>query len=1200
MLASMAPVTALGALTNSEITAKMDELKTKFPADKYWNHSGSSTTYVATSTPCGTNGYTCNSYGGGKQCYGFARYLANLIFGNYPANAEAYSDGYVDKNGWILVKSATVEVEPGDIIQTKNIEHSAIVWKVNSGRIYVAECWGTKGCIIKWGDFAGYSYNRTLEGIASNNTLVGVWKHPGSNYTTPSSGSATVYLESGSLPIPSGGTLTKGKAFSISGNVRSTNCNLVTAAAWIENKSGTKVQSIAEYTFSGSPKALFELGNSKIKTGLLFENLAAGEYRYAVKFTTSTTLKDGKKYAEFYSSYFKVVDSSTPATNLPAPKNLTAAYVSDAQAKISWSAVSGATSYEAQYYKIGEHKFKNDDSFKDPKTATSYVSAGLNTHNCWRFQVRAAGSENWAEVVYVKPGMSHTYGSWVTTVAATHTASGSRYRVCSGCDYKQVETIPATGHSYSSTWKTDATYHWHECSCGAISGTAAHDFGSWVTSTAATHTTNGSRYRTCNVCGYKETQTISATGHSYGTAWKSDATNHWHECSCGAKSSTAAHSYGSWVTSTAATHTTDGSKYHICTVCGYQQTETIPATGHSYGTAWEYDERSHWHECSCGDEIDVGEHSFGKWNITDTGCAHQQGSRSRVCTECGYVETQTFEGLAVAYTGWWNDSTHHWHECSCGEIEDKAAHQYANGICSVCGYVGEGIGDITWALKDGTLTISGTGPMADYDLFVAPWYPNCDDIKTVIIEPGITSIGSWAFYYCSELLSVAIPDSVTAIGDFAFFSCENLASVTIPNSVATIGERAFARCSALVSVEIPGDVTAIGECAFIGCENLTTVTIPGNVMTMGDAVFAKCSNLTGITVAEENQYYSSSDGVLFDKDKTVLIQYPAGNERTSYSIPSSVISIRDLAFSGCSSLVSVTIPDSVINIEEEAFCENYSLEGIIVDKSNPYYSGDADGVLFNKEKTELLKYPAGNKRTRYTIPNSVISIGYSAFSDCGNLTSVNIPDNVTSIGDYAFSGCSALTFAGIPNSVTNIGRWAFSLCGLTSVNIPASVAHIGGYAFFYCNGLTSVAIPNSLTDIEESVFEGCNNLKFVTIPNSVTSIGGYAFGDCINLTDINYAGTEEEWTSVNIGDDALPEGAAIHFVSAPVVSAGDLNGDGAVDVTDMACLYTWLSTGKNEGSLDTKAFQKIADVNGDSIINILDYQALYELIKQHP
>ena len=200
-------------------------------------------------------------------------------------------------------------------------------------------------------------------------------------------------------------------------------------------------------------------------------------------------------------------------------------------------------------------------------------------------------------------------------------------------------------HTYGTEWKSDAYKHWHECSCGAKSEEAAHTASDWITDTAATATTDGTKHKECTVCHrVLETGTIPATGggehtHSYGSEWKNDADNHWHECSCGDKKDTAAHTAGEWIIDTPATATTSGTKHKECTVCGYTMTtETIPATGggehtHNYSSDWKSDSINHWKECSCGDKADVAAHSF-KWVVDKEATATKKGSKHEECKVC--------------------------------------------------------------------------------------------------------------------------------------------------------------------------------------------------------------------------------------------------------------------------------------------------------------------------------------------------------------------------------------------------------------------------------------------------------------------------------------------------------------------------------------------------------------------------------------
>ena len=276
--------------------------------------------------------------------------------------------------------------------------------------------------------------------------------------------------------------------------------------------------------------------------------------------------------------------------------------------------------------------------------------------------------------------------------------------------------------------------------------------------------------------------------------------------------------------------------------------------------------------------------------------------------------------------------------------------------------------------------------------------------------------------------------SVTTIGSNAFFDCSALTSVEMPKAT-TIGSNAFFDCSALTSVSMPS-VTTIGDWAFASCDALTSVDIPASCTFIGSYPFAGCTALKEIVVDENNPSYSSSDGALYNKNKNILISWPAAEG--GINLPLSVTKIGVGAFQGCSALTSVSMP-SVTTIGHWAFSFCSAL-------------------------------------TSVSMP-SVTTIGHWAFSGCSALTSVSMP-SVTMIGDEAFGNCDGLTSVSMP-SVTRIGDGAFGNCdGLTSVSMPA-VTTIGIWAFFYCSALTSVDIPASVKMIGDDAFEGCSGLTAV-------------------------------------------------------------------------------------------------------------------------
>ncbi len=401
-------------------------------------------------------------------------------------------------------------------------------------------------------------------------------------------------------------------------------------------------------------------------------------------------------------------------------------------------------------------------------------------------------------------------------------------------------------------------------------------------------------------------------------------------------------------------------------------------------------------------------------------------------------------------------------------------------------YVGKWVIDCDDDAKSVTIK-NGTVGIADFAFY------DCPSLTSVTIPNSVTSMGEQAFGECVSLLGITIPNGVTSIDEYTFYNCTSLTSVTIPNRVTSIGNHAFKECASLASITIPGSITEIGYEAFMGCTSLKSVTIPASVLSIDSEAFGyidrdekiddfkidyvkytdghRYAVRNGFT---EEVYFATSeldDGSLritgyIDNLSSVSLIIPSeinGKQVTgiggqafegctgleNITIPDSVTEIGLEAFSGCTSLTNITIPDSVTEIGSSAFSGCSSLTAIDVEVGNNNYTS-VNGVLFNKGKTELICYPAGKTDKSYNIPNSVTSIGYSAFIDCTSITSITIPDSVTSIDSSAFGGCSSLKSITIPNSVTSIGYYAFYGCtSLTSVTIPKSVTGIDDWAFGY-------------------------------------------------------------------------------------------------------------------------------------------------------
>ena len=512
------------------------------------------------------------------------------------------------------------------------------------------------------------------------------------------------------------------------------------------------------------------------------------------------------------------------------------------------------------------------------------------------------------------------------------------------------------------------------------------------------------------------------------------------------------------------------------------------------------------------------------------------------------------------------------------QIPDSATVHYKEDLYGR-GSCGE---NVEWVMTlDGTLTISGTGAMADYEWNGTPWASARSEIKSVVIGDGVTRIGDYAFQHCRALTGAAIPASVTAIGDSAFYYCTSLASVTIPGGVTTIGDRAFAYCKILTGVTIPDGVTGIDSYAFAWCSALTSAAIPGSVSDIGAYAFYECGALTdvyyggygmdwlaacdgsivvpgGTTVHfKDDLYGSGSCGIsaqwVMDSDGTLTISgtgrisnydprhetslapapwYAVRDYVQSVVIEDGITGIGNYAFYGCEELTSVTIPDGVTDIGDAAFGDCTSLTGVVIPA----------GVTAIRNKT----FYGCVSLTSITLPQGMTSIGGSAFSDCISLTSVAIPDSVTRVETGAFDGCTSLTDVTLPKSLTRLGGEVFRDCtSLTGMTVPEGVDCIYGSTFANCTSLTSVTLPSTVNWIGDNAFFNCVRLSSVTIPKRVCYIYQDAFRSCDSLADVYYGGTEADWAKIAMedGNGDLTH-ATLHCTApaapaAPVVTAGN-------------------------------------------------------------
>ena len=492
-----------------------------------------------------------------------------------------------------------------------------------------------------------------------------------------------------------------------------------------------------------------------------------------------------------------------------------------------------------------------------------------------------------------------------------------------------------------------------------------------------------------------------------------------------------------------------------------------------------------------------------------------------------------------------------------------------------CGAQGD---NLTWTLDDaGTLTISGTGAMADYEfLHQTPWYSDMSNVTSIVISDGVTAIGDYAFWGCNKASSVKIGSTVESIGEYSFSECSSIKSITLPESVQSIAPAAFMECTGLESINIPAGVTKIEGSTFYSCSNLKSITIPDGVTTIGLHAFTKCTSLESIEIPASVISYDSYSfmdctnlkNVTFADGSTIIGEREFYNctSLKNITIPDSVTKIGVLAFTGCTSLESITIPDSVTSIDDWAFSyctslTNVTMTQILYDSIDPTVVFEGISPTFNlipsgycgdpsvnggKDVTWIFDDTTGTLTISGTGATAGNSIGsdssgnvYSSapwFAYKDSLTKIIIKNGVTSIGESNFAYLSNVVDVTIPNSVTSIGNGAFHRCtSLTGINIPDSITTIGSSAFTGCTNLTNITIPNSVTSIGNGAFADCTSLTSITIPDSVTSIGFGAFSGCTSLTSITIPDSV-----ISIGNGAFYNCTSLTSITIPdsVISIG--------------------------------------------------------------
>ena len=463
--------------------------------------------------------------------------------------------------------------------------------------------------------------------------------------------------------------------------------------------------------------------------------------------------------------------------------------------------------------------------------------------------------------------------------------------------------------------------------------------------------------------------------------------------------------------------------------------------------------------------------------------------------------------------------------------------------------------NLTWKLyEDGTLNISGTGAMKDYDSDDSPATQKKDSVKKVVIEDDVTSIGNYAFSGCSSLTDITLPSSVTSIKSCAFYKCSQLASIEIPSSVTSIGNSAFRNCTGLTSITISDRVTSIGNYVFWGCSNLTSIVIPDSVTSIGELAFSDCSSLTSITIPDSVTsigYAAFSDcsslKIISLSCKSTLKKSDFGDQADLVSYTSHTLKKTEAKAATCTEkgnkeywtcehcgkyfLSDDTNPETATAVElsetvipashkltkveaKDATCaEDGNKEYWTCEHCKKYFLSDdtnpETATAVEQSETIIPALKHKNATTRDAVEPNGTKPGYSGDRYCPDCDTVlekgytywnegNLTWKLDADGTLNISGTGAMKDYDSDSNPSPI----YNNSDVKEVVIEDGVTSIGNKAFDSCSSLTSITIPNSVTSIKAATFYGCTSLTSITIPDSVTSIGYATFTGCSSLTSI--------------------------------------------------------------------------------------------------
>ena len=1189
--------TDASALSNSQITAELDNIK-------------------ANEWP--TNSYYTGSFGGGWQCYAFARLLANEIFGSYPWNCSAYSDGYVDANGWRLVTGNSlnsISIEPGDIIEVRpstGSDHTAIVWKLSGDTIYVGECWGSYDGKIYWGNF-NYYY-ATLSAIANQYggySKVYVWKHPSVGYISgcesyPSYATLEVTKQTPMHSLPCSDltdsssericTWPVGKRLTATGLYRNTVGNYWYGVT--DPDSGKE-----GYVFAGEVRVKELLWDATITGADYPEELSLGS-RFWIKGTVST------RYTGLQTVTGSILKNGTVrytcSVNTTSAFSLLNSKIDDALCFNELEA--GGYNYLVSA-KCRNYYATDGTTLASPETKTitvhsNYFSVGghvhaytieeyeaAHPHRCYK-RCSCGDYQYTGETAYVNTCEE------CTKYSGTCGADGDNLTWKLDRDTGEL-TISGTGYmkDYDSASKTP----WYEVrdeiktvtvgsgatdvgayafsGCSSLTGVTLPDSLTAIRRHAFSESSlkevsipenvtligehafwNTSMY---NITVPKKVSSIGAGAFSKGLmqAIFVDEENQYYTSENGvlySKDKTLLHTYLKF--------TSSGTKY------GSKNVAYIPDAVTEIGDEAFYDFRGE--EIHMGSSVQtIGRDAFARCDNLETILLPASVSAISTLAFCDSgLKTVYCEGSAPTFG-----------HCIFPEFPDKATlyckedidgwrtlasdewNSYLLKEMLGLGECGKNDADqLIWTLDpDGTLNISGSWQMKDYSANNrAPWYDLRDKIKTV----------------------------------------------TFGAEVATVGDEAFADCSSLRQIVFSDIMEELGSCAFDRCTSLQEITIPKNVDSIAAYTFADCSSLRQISVSSGNAEYTSVDGVLFNKDQTKLYCYPAGKTDTSYyAIPGSVTSIYSGAFSSCASLTRVDISAKVTSIGFQSFYECEALKEVHIPASVTTIANDS----FANCRSLNAVYFEGNAPS---------ACSAAAFNNCASSFTIYYNPGTTGWTDSSAYDASAGTWNGyrlkstqepepsepgedIPENAVLISAEEIAASAGREVRIMLKLSNNPGINSLRLKIAYDPGVFTLVSASDQGIFGraptsskniSVNPYTMVWASDGNTTENGDLVELVFRVSETAEVGTKRIALTAeqvfNQAEEVVAVAAKDISVNIRRLAPGDANGDGEIDLRDATRLLQYFA------DWDVTVEKDAADVNGDGEIDLRDATRLLQYL----